>query len=69
MLTIGVLGGALSGFLLWKRWGDLQRMLEEKKRLALVKLRQALEELGRWRELYRQADAQLPDIRDALDHF
>lgn len=69
MLTIGVLGGALGGFLLWKRWGDVERMLEEKKRLAIVKLRQALEELGRWRGLYHDADEHLTDIRDALDRY
>lgn len=69
MLTIGILGGSLGGFLLWKRWGDVERMLEEKKRLALVKLRQALGELGRWRKLYQEADSHLTDIQEALDRF
>jgi len=68
-LTIGVLAGVLGGFLLWRRLVDVGRVLEEKKRLAQVKLRQALEELAQWRKLYRAADSHLPDIKDALDRF
>lgn len=69
MLTIGVLAGVLGGFLLWRRIVDVGRMLDEKKRLAFVKLQQTLEELGQWRKLYHEADAHLPDVKDALDRF
>jgi len=69
MLTIGVLGGVLGGFLLWRRIVDVGRILDEKKRLAFVKLQQALEEMGQWRSLFREADAHLPDVKDALDRF
>lgn len=68
-LTIGVLGGVLGGFLLWRRIVDVGRILDEKKRLALVKLQQALEELGQWRRLYHEADTHLSDVQDALDRF
>jgi uncharacterized membrane protein len=68
-LTIGVLAGVLGGFLLWRRLVDVGRILDEKKRLAQVKLQQALSELAQWRKLYKEADSHLPDVRDALDRF
>lgn len=68
-LTIGVLAGVLGGFLLWRRLVDVGKMLDEKKRLAQVKLRQALEELAQWRKLFHEADAHLTDVQDALDRF
>ena len=68
-LTIGVLAGVLGGFLLWRRLVDVGKMLDEQKRLALVKLRQAIEELGQWRKLFHAADTHLTDVQDALDRF
>ena len=68
-LTIAVLAGVLGGFLLWRRLVDVGRILDEKKRLAQVKLQQALSELSQWRKLYKEADSHLPDVKDALDRF
>lgn len=68
-LTIGVIGGVLGGFLLWRRLVDVGRILDEKKRLAQVKLQQALNELAQWRKLFKEADSHLPDVKDALDRF
>lgn len=68
-LTIGVLAGVLGGFLLWRRIVDVGRILDEKKRLAHVKLQQALDELDQWRKLYHEADTHLSDVKDALDRF
>ena len=68
-LTIGVLGGVLGGFLLWRRIVDVGRMLDEKKRLAQVKLRQAMAEIRQWRELFHAADAHLADIEAALERY
>lgn len=68
-LTIGVLAGVLGGFLLWRRIVDVGRLLDEKRRLAHIKLQQAIEELGQWRKLYHEADAHLSDVKDALDRF
>lgn len=68
-LTIAVLAGVLGGFLLWRRIVDVGRILEEKKRLSMVKLQQALEELGQWRKLFHEADTHLTDVKDALDRF
>lgn len=69
MLVVGILTGALGGFLLWRRVVDVGRILDEKSRLAQVKLQQALEEFGQWRKLYREADAHLPDVEAALNRF
>lgn len=68
-LTIGVLTGVLGGFLLWRRIVDVGRTLDERKRLAHVKLQQALEELSQWRQLYQDADSHLSDVKAALDRF
>lgn len=68
-LTIAVLAGVLGGFLLWRRIVDVNRMLDEKKRLAFVKLQQALEELRQWRKLFHAADAHLTDIESALERY
>ncbi len=68
-LTIGVLAGVLGGFLLWRRIVDVGKILAERKRLAQVKLTQAMEELERWRKCYHAADIHLSDVKDALDRF
>lgn len=68
-LTIAVLAGVLGGFLLWRRIVDVGRILDEKKRLAFVKLQQALEELRQWRKLFHAADARLADIESALERY
>lgn len=68
-LTIAVLAGVLGGFLLWRRIVDVGRILDEKKRLAFVKLQQALEELRQWRKLFHAADARLTDIESALERY
>ena len=68
-LTIGVLGGIVGGFVLWRRLVEVGRILEEKKRLGLLKLRQALEELAGWRKLFREADVHAADVQQALEQF
>ena len=68
-LTIAVLLGVVGGFLLWRRIVDVGKILAEKRRLAHVKLGQAIGELAQWRAAYQTADAQLPDLQQALDRF
>lgn len=69
VLVIAVLTGVAGGFLLWRRLVDVGRQLEEKKRKGVLRLRQALEELGQWRAAYRAVDANLADVRQAVDRF
>jgi hypothetical protein len=45
------------------------RNLDEKKRLAHVKLQQAIDEIGQWRKLFHEADTHLADVKDALERF
>lgn len=68
-LTIGVLGGIVGGFVLWRRLVEVGRILEERKRLGLLKLKQALEEFASWRKIYHQADRHTEDVQQALEQF
>lgn len=68
-LTIGVLGGIVGGFVLWRRFVEVGRQLEERKRLGLLKLQQALGELGSWRRLFHDADGHAADVQQALEEF
>ena len=68
-LTIGVLGGIVGGFVLWRRFVEVGRQLEERKRLGLLKLRQALEEMASWRRLFHEADEHAADVQQALEQF
>lgn len=68
-LTIGVLGGIVGGFVLWRRLVEVGRILEEKKRLGLLKLKQALDEVAAWRKLFHSADACADDVQEALNQF
>lgn len=68
-LTLGVLGGIVGGFVLWRRLVEVGRILEEKKRLGLLKLRQSLDEFDKWRKLFSTADSSAEDLQDALKQF
>ena len=68
-LTIGVLGGIVGGFVLWRRLVEVGRILEEKKRLGLLKLKQALDEFASWRKLFHEADSHTEDVQQALEQF
>lgn len=68
-LTIGVLGAIVGGFVLWRRMVEVGKILEERKRLGLRKLQQALEELAVWRTLYHEADSHASEVTEAFDLF
>lgn len=68
-LTIAVISGVIGSFLLWRRIVDVGKMLEERKRLAHLKLKKALSELKRWRILYYKADEHLKTIKQVLERF
>ena len=69
MLTIGVLGAIVGGFVLWRRLVEVGKILEERKRLGLRKLQQALEELAIWRDLFHEADAHAAEVAEAFSLF
>lgn len=68
-LTLGVLGGIVGGFVLWRRLVEVGRIQEEKKRLGLLKLRQSFDEFVTWRKLFRATDAYAEDLQNALKQF
>jgi len=65
-LTIGILLGLAGSFLLWRRIVDLGKILREKKRQGVLKLKQALDELRQWRSDYKEADARHVDLMSAI---
>ncbi|MCX6055112.1 MAG: hypothetical protein NTZ74_09410 [Chloroflexi bacterium] len=68
-LTLGIIVGLAGSFLLWRRIVDLNKILWEKKRLGVLKLKQALEDLRQWRHDYKEADAKHADLMNAIGKF
>lgn len=68
-LVIGILLGLVGSFLLWRRIVDVGKIIKEKKRQGVNKLKQALNELKQWRTSYREADARNVDLKSALERF
>jgi len=68
-LTLGILTGLTGSFLLWRRIVDLGKILREKKRQGVLKLKQALNELRQWRIDYKEADGKYADLMSAIEKF
>lgn len=68
-LVIAILLGLGGSFLLWRRIVDMGRILLEKKRGSVNRLKQALDELKQWRTRYREEDARNTDLKNALESF
>jgi hypothetical protein len=68
-LTIGILIGLAGSFLLWRRIVDLGKILREKKRQGVLRLKNALEALRQWRRDYAEADAKHGDLIRAIETF
>lgn len=62
VLTAGILLGVAGGFLLWRRIVDLNELLNAKLEKSLQTLKQCIQEIGQWRELYKKADGQNEDL-------
>ncbi len=69
LLTLGITLGVVSGFLVWRRCVDLGKELAERCRLTLVKLRNALDEMGTWRKLVNKEYEAIEDLQNAVDRF
>lgn len=67
-LVTGILLGVVGGFLLWRRIADLQTMLALRCRKGCELLKKAIDEIRRWRELYRLEDAKNADLAAVLDN-
>jgi hypothetical protein len=68
-LTIAILLGLAGSFLLWRRIVDLGKILREKQRQGVLKLKQALDDLRQWRSDYKEADAKHADLMSAIEKF
>lgn len=62
VLTAGILLGVAGGFLLWRRIVDLNELLNAKLEKSRQTLKQCIEEIGQWRDLYKKADGQNEDL-------
>ncbi|MBR4343517.1 MAG: hypothetical protein IKP88_12590 [Lachnospiraceae bacterium] len=66
-LVIGILLGIVGGFLSWRRISDLQAILKTRRENACMKLKNALNELKAWREMYKAEDAKNIDLVNVFD--
>jgi len=62
VLTAGILLGVAGGFLLWRRVVDLSARLDMKQNKSMMILRNCIEEIRQWRQLYKTADAQNAEL-------
>lgn len=69
LIVIAIVLGIVSGFLLWRRCADLDKELSENRRLAILKLRGAVDEMSRWRNMVEYNFKALGDLKSALDRF
>ena len=69
LLAVGLVLGIVSGFLVWRRWVDKNQELAEKIRLANVKLRNILDEMGDWRKRLNAEYAGLDNLIGAIEKF
>lgn len=68
-LTLSVIVGLAGSFLLWRRLVDVGKILLEKKRKGVLKLKETLVEMGQWRCDYKEADAQNEELLHAIGKF
>ncbi len=69
ILVLGILLGLAGSFLLWRRIVDVGKQLKERKRLGVNLLKKALEELDKWRTVYKAEDEKNINLKDALESF
>ncbi len=69
LLTLGVVLGIVSGFLVWRRWVDRVKSLKEYCRLSILKLKGAVEEMASWRSLVRRGYDCISDLNNSIDKF
>ena len=68
-LSIGVMGFIVGGFVLWRRYVELGKILDEKRRLGLLKLSHCLDEFETWKQLFQAANESAGEIAEAFSLF
>lgn len=66
-LVVGILLGAVGGFLLWRRIVNLNNILYRKRDKAIQVIQNCLKELGEWRKLYHENDEKNKDLVSVFD--
>lgn len=69
LLVLGIVLGVVSGFLVWRRWVDRVKELNEFCRLSILKLTGAVEEMATWRGLVRRGYDGIGDLGNSIDKF
>ncbi len=69
LLVLGIVLGVVGGFLVWRRWVDRVQELNEKCRLSVLKLRNALDEMASWRKLVQRGYESKEDLKNAVEKF
>lgn len=68
-LVIGILLGIVGGFLLWRRITDMEAILRARKEHGCQILKNAIEELGTWRTLYKLEDNKNVDLVNVFENI
>jgi len=66
-LVIGILLGAVGGFLLWRRIVNLNQILYRKRDKAIAIIRSCLKELAAWRKNYNESSSKNKDLVAVFD--
>lgn len=69
LLTLGIVVGILGGFLVWRRFVDIGKILAEKCRKAQVKLKDIYEELNEWYKTINSEQENETDLYNSVLKF
>lgn len=68
-LTAGILSVLFGVFMFWRQSVAMAEQLKERQRLSIQRFQHVLQELERWRGLYRAEDSKLGDLQAVLMRF
>lgn len=69
VIVISVLLVLVGAFCLWRQIDNLREIMERRKRKSLEIIERTLDEMGAWRQAYKEADQGYADLMQALDLF
>ncbi|MBW3083673.1 hypothetical protein [Bifidobacterium phasiani] len=69
VIVISVLLVLVGAFCLWRQIDNLREVMERRKRKSLEIIERTLDEMGAWRQAYKEADQGYADLMQALDLF
>ena len=69
VIVISMLLVLVGAFCLWRQIDNLREVMERRKRKSLEIIERTLDEMGAWRQAYKEADQGYADLMQALDLF